>query len=104
MPSPALADDVEEIAHRDVDVHEMQSPIRQDLSIRDKVTVNVVDAPAGWAGVYGYFKIGCVCICFAFGGQKTGESDPWRVSMERSELTHELSLALPVIVRPFVEK
>ena len=57
-----LADDVHEVAHREVDIHEMQSPVRQHLTSAFDIANNVVGARVRRVPVHSCLKIGCVVI------------------------------------------
>src|SRR5207302_851854 len=53
-----LADDVYEITHRDVDIHKMQAPVRQHLTVPNDIADDVVGARTGWIAVHRHLEIG----------------------------------------------
>src|SRR5438309_8172434 len=74
-----LADDVHEITNRDADIHKMQAPVRQHLTVPADIANDVVGARAGWIAVHRHLEIGCIVIGRALGRQQPGNAYPWRV-------------------------
>ena len=74
-----FADDLHQIAHRVVDIHQMQSPVRQYLAVEFKIARDVVRAAAERAGVHRYLQIRRVFIGCATRRQQAGSADPGRV-------------------------
>src|SRR5207247_5653017 len=74
-----LADDANEITHLDVDIHKMQAPVRQHLTLPNDIAEYVVGARTGWIAVHRHLEIGCIVIGRALRRQQPGNAYPWRV-------------------------
>ena len=66
-----LADDVHEIAHREVDVDEVKPPARVDLTVGHDVAGDVVDARIGGVAVHRHLQIRPLVIGDTLGRQQT---------------------------------
>src|SRR5437870_9987997 len=71
-----FANDVHKIAHCKIDIHEVQTPVCQDLTIRSEIAADVVGSWAGWFAVHRYLEIGGVLIGCAAGCEQSGNADP----------------------------
>ena len=70
-----LRDDVDEIAHRDIHVDQMQTPILRDLAVRDDVTGNLVGAWIGRILLCRDLQIRAALIAHAFAFQQARHAD-----------------------------
>src|SRR4029079_16623139 len=61
-----LPDDVEEVADAEVDIDQMQSPVRLDLCASHQITADVVDARIRGHAVDGHLEIRCILVGGAF--------------------------------------
>ena len=61
-----LADDGDEIAHREIGVDEVQTPFRQRFAGADHVPRNIVDARAAGRRMRGHGEIGAMSVADAF--------------------------------------
>ena len=69
-----LARDVNEIAHRQVSINQMQSPVGLHLSCDDYIAHDVVGAWVFRIAMYRDGKISAFLVGDAFGGEQTGHA------------------------------
>ena len=72
------ADDVDKITHGEIQVEDMQTPTRQDFSIYNDITNNVVRARVFGIAMHGHCEIRAVFVADAFTREQSGHFHIWR--------------------------
>src|SRR6185436_17079189 len=72
-----LANDVDQIAYRQVYIDQVQSPIRLNLPVHQNITDDVISPGVLRISVYSYLQISAFLIRDTLGRKQPGHADEW---------------------------